>query len=532
MTRRLLICLLALVMVSHTTGCTSGGGSGDSEVAESNDETFAEEGEGDFADDSTAVADDSATTEDSVAEESTTDTDTAVADGAPADDAGDDLSLDGGSDVAADSTTETTTTTESTDVAGGDTAAPSDDLSLDDPASSALPDDVASTTEPENITENPAAPSDAGVFEDPSAQASAAPPEPAPVDTTPAAPSDTASSGFSDQGSSPSAPVASSAPAVYSPYLKVKDAAYTAASGETLNRVYLARPRDNAKGIAQKVYGDPSRSKDLVKWNPIMKRGVRTGDKIYYTSTANPSDTRMLTYYEEAGIPAMTYVAKDSDNFRETAKSLLGFKDAWKEVYATNANLSDKSGRIPTGLELRYWGDAAAPAPATPVTTAQTDMPAGPDAGMPSALPDAAPQVQPPVDVAANTAPPSDPFAQTPPNVATNGAPTGADPMAPPPPMGDDPTANGTAGAAASVAAGGTDPMAPPPMPPTETAVAPPAPKPVVKRAAVVEEADGMDADTTMALGVGGVLLLAAAILFVVIRKKRATRMDLGQTQV
>ena len=49
MTRRLVIALLAVCMSAHFTACSSSGSKDDTSVAELNDETFAEEGEGDFA---------------------------------------------------------------------------------------------------------------------------------------------------------------------------------------------------------------------------------------------------------------------------------------------------------------------------------------------------------------------------------------------------------------------------------------------------------------------------------------------------
>ncbi|MEK7355548.1 MAG: hypothetical protein AAB250_03820 [Bdellovibrionota bacterium] len=51
MTKRLLVGLLAICLGATTLpGCTSGGNKDEAEVAEANDQQFAEEGEGDFAD--------------------------------------------------------------------------------------------------------------------------------------------------------------------------------------------------------------------------------------------------------------------------------------------------------------------------------------------------------------------------------------------------------------------------------------------------------------------------------------------------
>jgi hypothetical protein len=519
-------------MGTHMTACSSNGSKDDTSVAESNDETFAEEGEGDFAD--TASTDDAETT---TTDQAATDTDMA-------EDTGADLSLDGGDQAVASNdlggdtelpadSADVPSDAPSTDVASSDIAAPSDELSLDDPG--ALPEDTAPSTNAENITDNPAAPSDAGVFDTPPAETNFADNSLPPTDTSIAesTPEPEPEPAPPVEAAEP-APVRVAAPVVYAPYLKVKEAPFTAPGGETMNRVYVARPKDTNKSIAQKLYGDSKRSKDLVKWNPILKRGARTGDKVYYSSAANPSDSRMMNYYEEAGIAPQTYVTKDGDNIRTVSKSLLGFNNAWKEVWATNPNVESKGG-VPAGLTLNYWPEGAM----APVQALAQNAPPPTDAGgLPTSLPDAAPQVpqneMPPNGAAMGTTapPPADPF-NAPPPVADNGA--NPDPLAPPPPT--DAMAQQAPPTDAPPAA--ADPMAPPPAqqaavePPPPAAppvAAKPAKKPVV--AAPMDEEGAMDPDTTLALGVGGILILAAAILFVVIRKNRAKRMDLGQTQV
>lgn len=509
-----MIALLAVTMTVHISGCSSSDSKDDTEVAQSNDETFAEEGEGDFADDSTQTADASTGSTEAPA-------DTSLADGSSAEPKaeGDDLSLDPGADQLAQNSESTTTTTETTETAQNVGA--SDDLSLDD--SSALPEDVASngaSAPAENITDNPATPSDAGVFEEPKSNAVAMAPEPAVSEPAPAEnitetkTTETASS-YAESSSKPAA--------VYSPYLKVKDTAFTAPGGATMNRVYLARPKDTTKTISSKIYGDATHTKDLVKWNPVLKRGVRTGDKVYYSSVTNPSDTRMMNHYEEAGLAPQSYISKDGDNIRTVSKTLLGFNDAWKEVWATNANVESK-GRIPSGLEIKYWPESGASAAPTQTLAQTSPPPADMNGGMPSTLPDAAPTA-PPQQAMNTQAPANDPFASAPPTQVT-GANAGPDPLAPPPPSD-----SMAPPAAATTAA--TDPMAPPP--PAAAAVQTPPPSAVAsktKKATVTADEEGNSDDTTMALGVGAVLLLAAAVLFVLIRKNRAKRMDLGQTQV
>ncbi|MES2964623.1 MAG: hypothetical protein V4760_12085 [Bdellovibrionota bacterium] len=488
MTKRLLVTLLALCLgVSTLPGCTSGGAKDEADVAESNDQQFAEEGEGDFADTGDEAGGDEATGDEASNPDEATG-DQASTEDAPVEDTGDDLSLGDEEQPKDDQAL-------AEEPAANPDAAPEDDLSLDETgAEPAEKTDVAANDAPP-VVEEPPPPTDEPVFDEPAKEeptTEMASNEPPPAAEEPAAPVDTYS--------------APKAAPVYSPLLKIKDAAYTAADGTTLNRVYLARPKDNWKSVSTKLYGSPDRQKDLKKWNP---GSVNTGKKIYYSSPSNPSDGRMLTHYEEQNIPPMTYTSQPGDNLRKVSKNLLGFNDAWKEVWSTNLNVESK-GDIPAGTELKYWPESAAPTQ----TLAQTNMPPPTE----PALPETAPQapvdpMQPPPDI-----PPQPQASNLPPD---QGMP-GADPLAPPPPMPEDPTATGTTSAPPM-----NEPPPPPPPPVDE------GPKPIKKAPIADASMDGgMDADTTMIIGLGGILLIAAAILFVVIRKNRAKRMDLGQTQV
>ncbi|HVK62523.1 MAG TPA: hypothetical protein VM432_13275 [Bdellovibrionales bacterium] len=518
MTKRLLSALLVLGLATHITGCTSGSGKDEAEVAEANDEAFAEEGEGDFADESTEETADAG--EEAAPDDEITD-DTQVAESseaAPED--GEDLSIDdeaGGEEVAEAAPAEE----------GGD------DLSLDDES---LPEDVASTEEPPAVEEPSAlAPTDEvaeaapetdePVFEESApvddTQVAAAEP-PAIEEPGAAVPEETASA---EPPVLEPAPTEAPAPA-YRPLLKAKDAAFAANDGTNLNRVYYARPGDTAKSISEKIYGS-NRSKDLKNWNPMLAaRGAKVGDKVYYSSPTNPQDTSMLTYYEEQGVPPQTYISKSGDNIRSVSKDLLGNKDSWKEVWASNADVESK-GDIPEGTALRYWPEGAAP---VAVAAAETTPPMPTDVAPPTELPPAGQFPDqagvPPQDTGA---PPADPFAQQPtdtglpPDMAANGT----DGMAPPP-LPEDPT--NESAAAGTVGAVPSDSMEPPPPPPP----LPAEPKPVAKKAAPAEPLPGdeeaMDPDTTMALGVAGLLLIAAAALFVFIRKNRAKKLDMTQT--
>jgi hypothetical protein len=503
MSKRIVIALIAFTLGMHLTGCSSGGQKDDSDVAQSNDKEFAQEGEGDFADDSSKSAKADAPP--------------------PADDkAPGDMDL------------EQTPAAKPGDQASAPPPPPAEDeLSLDEPGS--LPDGVGADKDKAAKPGDQAAvppPTDEPLFSGDSA--------PPPTDTA-AAPTDTTPPATTAESAPPPevAPAPEPAPVAtapekekkavtYAPLQKVKDSAFTQ-GGTNLNRVYIGRPHDTVKAISQKIYGS-NRSKDLVSWNSFLKRGVRTGDKIYYSSPANPSDTRMLTYYEDIGAPPQTYTSKDGDNIRKVSSKLLGFKDAWKEVYETNMNVESR-GNIPAGLELKYWPDQGSAPSQTMAQNSPPDQTLPPQDLPPSQPADNMQSPPPPPPpVAGNNVPPQDP-AMAPPPPPPPGPPgqqavaNNNDPLAPPPDMSATP---------ASV--GNTAAVPPPPPPPSgnDPLAPPPGPKPAkaAGKKVVAEDASGYDADTMMVIGLGGILIIAAAFVWVVIRKNRAKRMDLGQTQV
>lgn len=457
--KRILISLLSLGVAFHLTGCAMGGSS-DESSSTSGDETFAEEGEGDYAEGSDADSAEEST--EAAADESTDDLSNEVAEG----EGEEDMALDeeGGEAVAA--------TDEKAE----------DDLSLDD--EEGLPEDVAATppaATDETKTEEPVAPPADTV-------ATAEPPTDAPVFQEP-----------------PPAEAPIAAATSWVPVKKIKSSAFMIGDAN-MNRVYLARPGDTRQSVAEKVYGDKSRSKDLLKWNSYLSRGMKTGDKVYYQSATNPTDTNMLTYYEDANIPPQNYVSREGDNIREVSKTLLGDSESWKEVWATNADVESK-GDIPAGINIRYWPDGAAPAAPT---------------------------------LAENTPPPTDPLAQPdqqqpPPDLAQQ-QPV-VDPLAPP----VDPTLNPVAAVpTATPASEPTTPIAgttepPPPPPPAAEPPAPPPPVPVAQQQPppvddMSAQSSTEEADNMMMMGLAGIVLLAAGSVFMLMRRNRARKVDLTQT--
>ncbi|MEN0057485.1 MAG: hypothetical protein AAGB31_01520 [Bdellovibrio sp.] len=260
------------------------------------------------------------------------------------------------------------------------------------------------------------------------------------------------------------------------------------------NTVYFARPGDSLASISRMIYGNEGKVAELKKGNPSFKsRSVKPGEKVYYSSPHRADDSsRMITYYEDNGIAPEVYVAKSGDNIRKISKNLLGYDNAWKEVWSSNS--VDSKGAISEGTELRYWrGGAIAAAPPAP----SQEIAAG---GMMEdhSLP------PPP------TGPAHDEMPAVPPQQAQADFPPPPpmpeqemDMPPPPPPPGMDMA---------------QDHMAPPP-PPAEVINPPALPPPQMAE----ESAPEMDNDTTMALAVVGLGAAGLAAL-IVIRKKRKQR--------
>jgi hypothetical protein len=276
-------------------------------------------------------------------------------------------------------------------------------------------------------------------------------------------------------------------------YQKVKTAPFTE-GGQLLNAVYIARPKDSFKSVAKMIYGDDKKNKDLKKANPGLS-SLKTGDKVYYNSPQRPTDDqKMASYYEDSGMMPETYVTKEGDDLKKVSKNLMGFDNAWKEVYALNT--VESKTELPAGTELKYWK----PAPATVDLAANSSMPSTNE--MP---PSNMGEMPPPPPVA--ELPPPPPIAELPP-------PPPVQAVAPPAP-----------------------PVAELPPPPPPEPVAPPPPPPPVAKKTVPKEAPvegGMDNDMVMALGGGGILLVGLVAIMVLRKRKQAKEMAaaFNETQV
>lgn len=263
-----------------------------------------------------------------------------------------------------------------------------------------------------------------------------------------------------------------------------------------VNAIYFARPGDSLSSISQTIYGD-DRTSELRKINPTYNsRDVKPGDKVYYASMVRPDDAeQILTFFEEKNIPPKTYTAKAGDNIRRVSKDLLGYPEAWKEVWAYNA--VDSKQEIDEGTELRYWDTNMASSMPTSDQAPQQPM----AETAPPPMPEAAPP-QEPMPVANNDFPPPPDFPPADGGTATADLP-------PPPPPPDIP---------------------PPPPPPMD--IPPPPPPPAV---AQVDDGSGAAAaDDQLMIMAGGGVVVVALLLMLIRRKRKQKELEqaLGETHV
>lgn len=291
------------------------------------------------------------------------------------------------------------------------------------------------------------------------------------------------------------------------PLQKVADRPWKV-GGKWLNTVYFARPGDSLKKISQKIYG-ADQTAALKAGNPTYKsRDTRPGDKVYYNSPKRPADgERVLTYHEDNGIAPESYVAKSGDNIRSVSSRLLGYGEAWKEVWASNT--VDSKGEIPEGTELRYW--STTPDVAAPTMNAEQPPPP-PPAQMaqnnPPPMDDGINEMPPPPDMGGDFPPPPPP-----PDMAMNDLP-------PPPPVSPE----------SDMAMNDL----PPPPPPIDDSSMPPPPPPPPAAASTEENGGGVggemafDEDTMMTLGVAAFAALALVGLIIVRKKRKQKEMEAG----
>lgn len=140
-----------------------------------------------------------------------------------------------------------------------------------------------------------------------------------------------------------------------------------------MNAVYIARPGDTMAKISQKIYGQ-DRVSELVNNNSHLKGStVDPGDKIYYNSPKRSDDKSQIKFfYEDMGFDPKIYVTKSRDNVKKIGRDLLGFEAGWKELWAINPAIQTQ-GRLPTGIQVKYWLGNEEKAPILSDTKTTTD---------------------------------------------------------------------------------------------------------------------------------------------------------------
>lgn len=265
------------------------------------------------------------------------------------------------------------------------------------------------------------------------------------------------------------------------PITHIKDKPFKK-GGQLLNTVYIAREGDTLEGISEKLFAE-NKVKELKKANPHLKKKITTGAKVYFNSPNRPEDAdRMMTVYEDQGLPPTTYTTNEGDTLKALAMEWYGTEASYKEIYAINRNLASPN-ELPPGSELQYW-------PASVSIIAYSSK------KVEEPVAEAPPVVEPP-------APAAEPVPTTP-AVAQNS------PV--PDPMAAGTVANNTL---------------PPPPPDLNTPSLPPPPAALSKKKS---SADAMDKDTVMYAVAAGVLLVGGGAL-VAIRRKNAKR-NSGVTQI
>ena len=126
--------------------------------------------------------------------------------------------------------------------------------------------------------------------------------------------------------------------------------------GKWVNTVYIVRDGEDINQISTKIYGHTNLIDELKNFNPFLKRrDPKVGDKIYYNSPNRPNDgVKFSHYYEDNNQTAMTYDIQAGENIRTISTQLLGHKDSWKEIWATNPQVESKW-NVSETVTVYYW---------------------------------------------------------------------------------------------------------------------------------------------------------------------------------
>ncbi|MEZ4751075.1 MAG: LysM domain-containing protein [Bdellovibrionota bacterium] len=105
--------------------------------------------------------------------------------------------------------------------------------------------------------------------------------------------------------------------------------------GRVLNRYYFVRNGDTPEAVSEMIYGSQDRVADLLasaggapSWEP--------GTAVFYTSTEQPTDSKMRSFYYERTVKPETYTIKRGDSLAQIAKEAYGDSRSWKEIAVVN----------------------------------------------------------------------------------------------------------------------------------------------------------------------------------------------------
>lgn len=106
-------------------------------------------------------------------------------------------------------------------------------------------------------------------------------------------------------------------------------------NGSALNRYYFVRSGDTPEALSKLFYGSSDRAAELVEWNGPAA-SWEAGKTLYYRSSKDAADTKLVSYYTEAGVVADEVSLLPGDTLRTFASQRYGSASSWKEIAALN----------------------------------------------------------------------------------------------------------------------------------------------------------------------------------------------------
>jgi hypothetical protein len=106
-------------------------------------------------------------------------------------------------------------------------------------------------------------------------------------------------------------------------------------AGVALNRYYFVRMGDTPESLSVLFYGTAERAADLVEWNGST--GIwQAGQVLYYRSSKQPEDARLLSYYSESSTTLETLVIGPNQDLKSIARTRYGAEGTWRELANVN----------------------------------------------------------------------------------------------------------------------------------------------------------------------------------------------------